>query len=293
VVLSAFFSQLSLAQVDLSTWEKPKVFKFIPKFGNSRYVVATDLQRPSEEAPIASHISQVTVQIIYPFTQNLVTGITPEKNDYTLSLQSNPDSGLPSSLSFQKITLSIPVIYAVNPKTLYISSNYVSKHRTPKHKGGDWTSHQFSQLLIQEFHSDFGLGIGMHASHFPDQEVSVLPIIPFAWTPTPELRIEAWLPAQAQLKFFLFPEIYFQTQYLIVSEWFHLPKEVSLKDRWVKFTNARWGISAGVKSFEKLNVEIGWGLNLVQKLSHEDSSLKESRNTKPSSFVRGGILINY
>lgn len=195
------FSQLIIAQtahawVDLAKWQKPKVFGLAPSAETAQ--VATSLQKESRDnLPTMSKLN-ASVLGLYPILDPLLAGFSFGSS--TADIKNIPTTdgfqGLRSISSY----LEVAALYAIDDSlSVYFSPGFSSK--VAKVESAE-TRENFATLTtygVYTVSDQVGLGLGVSGKKNTRTQ-SLVPLVGGAWQPTPEFRLDGWLPANVHAR---------------------------------------------------------------------------------------------
>jgi hypothetical protein len=185
------------AWVDLEKWKKPKVFDQAPSTEIIQTGYKSYLRKPKNSALRLTKTSGNLVGL-YPLLDNLVAGVIVGAG--AASVQDiQTESGL---RSFQNSQLSVELAgqYAFsNEHSLFISSGMGFKELESKGKSTSESRMLLTTYSVWSLNDDVGLGIGLAGNH-NTRKSTFVPLLGGSWQPSPELRVDGWLPSHVHTR---------------------------------------------------------------------------------------------
>lgn len=190
-------SSHAVAWVDLETWRPPKVFALAPS-ADSIFIQAEGQKEDNANTPSMNKRS-FTVMGLYPLEDRLVAGLT-FSGDYSV-LSSHPSLvGTLSKERTEAIKISeskveLATLYALSEThSIYIAPGISQVHSA--HLGNTYSEyyHGLTAYSVWALRDDLGVGLGLSTGKSARKSY-FFPLFGGAWQPSPDFRIDGWLPA--------------------------------------------------------------------------------------------------
>ena len=206
IFLSICASPHANAWVNLETWKKPKVFDLAPRADTAsiRSTHPMTSKKPKDEgAPRAENsqegrfvrIQKSSASLIglYPLIDELLAGITVSTS--STQLNELPTSDGYGNLKSTDLSLECAALFAWNESfSLYLAPGLSFKKAIAQ---GETTEEDFQTLTsygVWALNNSLGVGLGF-AGRVNSRTKSLIPFVGGAWQPTPNFRLDGWLPA--------------------------------------------------------------------------------------------------
>jgi len=190
-ILLNLASESSFAWVNLNEWKKPKVFGLAPSADTA--LINTTLQGKGQNSD-DTRMNKTSASLIglYPMLDELVAGFNVGTSVATL--ENIPNTSGRQNLKTQSAWLELAALYALQDDlSLYVSPGFSSKRASVSAGRTTETSATLTAYGVWKASDVVGLGMGV-AGRKNTRTQSLIPLIGGAWQPTPEFRLDGWLP---------------------------------------------------------------------------------------------------
>jgi hypothetical protein len=178
--------------VKLDEWKKPKVFGLAPSADTA--FVSANVQRVSQNSEDPSMTkTNAGVLGLYPMLHELVAGISGGGS--AAEIKNIKTSKGIKSLKTRGAYFEAAMLYAFsNDVSMYFSPGYSSKEsQAPAGKTQEGSA-TLTTYGVWAASDELGLGLGL-AGRKNDRSQTIIPLIGGAWQPSPQFRLDGWLPA--------------------------------------------------------------------------------------------------
>jgi len=198
-LLLSLFTSVSLlaspeakAWVELEQWKKPKVFDQAPSAEIVQVGYKTYLRKPKDSEVRLSKTS-ANLLGLYPLLDNFVAGFTMSAGSG--SVQNILAENQLRSIQTSQLSLELTGQYAFsNENSLFLSSGVGYKELEANGRTTSETSAVLKTFTMWSINDEVGLGVGA-AGNANSRRSNLMPLLGGSWQPSPELRIDGWLPS--------------------------------------------------------------------------------------------------
>lgn len=190
-ILVSLAPHSSYAWVNLSEWKKPKVFGLAPSADTA--FISTTLQGKGQNAD-EPRMNKTSASLLglYPMLNELVAGLNAGGSVATL--ENIPITGARQTLKTQSAWLEFAALYALQDNlSIYVSPGFSSKKTIASAGNTTETSATLTTYSVWSATDEIGLGLGL-AGRKNARTQTLIPLVGGAWQPTPEFRLDGWLP---------------------------------------------------------------------------------------------------